>query len=62
LVNKNPPAGAVMFTGTTSGYPYGQIFIATGKIFYSFVSMCEEAVSRHFSNSILRAKKHAIQK
>ncbi|MFZ5950398.1 MAG: SH3 domain-containing protein [Candidatus Rifleibacteriota bacterium] len=29
---KNPPAGAVMFTGTTPGNPYGHIFIATGKM------------------------------
>lgn len=29
--NKNPPAGAVMFTGTTSTNPYGHIFMATGK-------------------------------
>ncbi len=32
VVNKNPPAGAVMFTGTTSTNPYGHIFIATGKM------------------------------
>lgn len=32
VVNKNPPAGAVMFTGTTPGNPYGHIFIATGKM------------------------------
>ncbi len=31
-VNKNPPAGAAMFTGTTPGNPYGHIFIATGKM------------------------------
>lgn len=30
--NKNPPAGAAMFTGTTPGNPYGHIFIATGKM------------------------------
>lgn len=29
---KNPPAGAVMFNGTTSGNPYGHIYIATGKM------------------------------
>lgn len=32
VVNKNPPAGAVLFTGTTSTNPYGHIFIATGKM------------------------------
>ncbi len=32
VVNKNPPAGAAMFTGTTPGNPYGHIFIATGKM------------------------------
>ncbi len=30
--DKKPPAGAVMFTGTTSTNPYGHIFIATGKM------------------------------
>ncbi len=32
VVNKNPPAGAVMFTGTGPGNPYGHIFMATGKM------------------------------
>lgn len=33
LINqdRNPPAGAVMFTGTTPTNPYGHIFIATGR-------------------------------
>lgn len=30
-INKNPPAGAIMFTDKTPGNPYGHIFIATGK-------------------------------
>ena len=29
--NRNPPAGAVMFTDKTSTNPYGHIFMATGK-------------------------------
>lgn len=30
-INKNPPAGAIMFTDKTPTNPYGHIFIATGK-------------------------------
>lgn len=29
--DRNPPAGAVMFTGTTPNNPYGHIFMATGE-------------------------------
>ncbi len=31
-LNKNPPAGAAMFTGTLPGNPYGHVFLATGKM------------------------------
>ncbi len=30
--DKKPPAGAIMYTGPTSGNPHGHIFMATGKV------------------------------